>query len=749
MAIGVHLLVVALASWQLAERHRAPLHYAAWAVASGVSLFVLTGLVHEASHGLLSRMAWLNELMGNLAGWMVLTPLSAYRAFHLRHHQLTNRVGDPNRPLNSRWMLVTGSLVYAGLIHLHAWKRLRGRRLGRYLIEMAAMAALLTTLARSLPGSLRDRVWLLPLTIVMALQNIRIMTEHLDLPSGRYYDTWQLALPRWLSRWLLHYDHHLEHHLRPGLHWHELPAYRAQLIAREPTLGLRKVTLGRYFRDVFWKPLDRADRASPGPAAPGPAIGDAGRGASTGGPMLRADPPASASEPTRATEPRSHGLDAMRAITMALVVVLHAALAYAVVPIPNLIWAVRDADAHPALDLVCWWTLGISSPFYLLSGFFAVALSESRGLRGFLVNRAQRIAAPFLAAGLIVLPATFFVWVSGWLVSGQCTPREVLRMKFHSRGYQENLYGPAHLWSLEYLAILLVGFAFVTGLRGLRARGGGRPARGPGKSAHLLRSPWRPVYLAGATTLILWAGHRGVGLDAMMDRLNSFIPEPYRLLHNAVFFLVGVRLHRLRNDLDHFASHGWLYLAFSAPVFACRAALIQRDLARPLDGAGAWALAASGGLFCWLLTFGLLGVALGRLNRPRPALRYLADSSYWVYLIHLPIVGLLQVDLYSVSAPGPVKFLIVLSVTMTLTLASYQVAVRHTFLGTWLHGRRDRARPRLSAGPHLPGPLILGRFAKSATAPGEGVDHRAARQPVEGRDRPARDRERAEARLED
>ena len=88
------------------------------------------------------------------------------------------------------------------------------------------MAVFLTALALTLPGSVRDRGWLLPLLVVMILQNIRIVTEHLDLPSGRYYDTWQLVLPSWLSGWILHYDHHLEHHLRPGLHWYELPGYR-------------------------------------------------------------------------------------------------------------------------------------------------------------------------------------------------------------------------------------------------------------------------------------------------------------------------------------------------------------------------------------------------------------------------------------------------------------------------------------------------------------------------------------------
>ena len=325
-------------------------------------------------------------------------------------------------------------------------------------------------------------------------------------------------------------------------------------------------------------------------------------------------------------------------------------------------------------------------------------------------------------AGILFLPATFFIWVFGWLISGRCTVREFLRMKFHARGFQQNLYGPAHLWSLEYLAVMLAVFSIVYGLTRVVTRHSQRPASGPAWADRLLASPWRPLYLALPTALILWLGHRAGGIDAMMDRLNSFVPEPFRLLHNAVFFLVGVRLHRFRDNLDDFAAHGWTYLALSVPVFACRAFLIRWDLAHALDGAAALALAVSGGLFCWLLTFGFLGLALGVFNRPQPAFRYLADSSYWVYLTHLPIVGLLQVDLHTVAAPAALKFLIVLSVTMALTLASYQVTVRYTFLGVWLHGRRNRSPAAQQAGPHFPVFVALQPAAADKLSAAERAD---------------------------
>jgi fatty acid desaturase len=216
---------------------------------SGTSIFVLTGLVHEASHHLLARRAWLNDLLGNLAGVLLATPVSAYRALHLKHHQSTNRDDDPNKILKSRWMILFGVPTYIALAHLYAWRNLRGRELVRYLFEVAFMAVPIACIF-ILPRPIREWSLLGPLMVVAALQNLRIVTGHMDLPAGKYHDTWQLVLPGWLSLWLLHYDHHLEHHIRPRLNWYELPALRARL-ALDPRLPLHRVTLLQFFVDVF------------------------------------------------------------------------------------------------------------------------------------------------------------------------------------------------------------------------------------------------------------------------------------------------------------------------------------------------------------------------------------------------------------------------------------------------------------------------------------------------------------------
>lgn len=68
--------------------------------------------------------------------------------------------------------------------------------------------------------------------------------------------------------------------------------------------------------------------------------------------------------------------------------------------------------------------------------------------------------------------------------------------------------------------------------------------------------------------------------------------------------------------------------------------------------------------------------------------RYIADASYWLYLIHMPIVMALQLAVSQLDWPWPVKFSTILVVALALMLASYQLLVRFTIIGVVLNGRR-------------------------------------------------------------
>src|SRR5690606_1382515 len=82
-------------------------------------------------------------------------------------------------------------------------------------------------------------------------------------------------------------------------------------------------------------------------------------------------------------------------------------------------------------------------------------------------------------------------------------------------------------------------------------------------------------------------------------------------------------------------------------------------------------------------------------SKPRRWVRYVADSSYWLYLIHLPMVVWLQVAVAEVEVHWSLKLGLVSAVTIAVALLSYDVFVRSTWVGWLLSGRR---RPRALAG---------------------------------------------------
>ena len=386
------------------------------------------------------------------------------------------------------------------------------------------------------------------------------------------------------------------------------------------------------------------------------------------------------------------GLDALRSASMVAVVVAHAATAYSALPIRVVPWAVYDRSRSFAFDLIVWSTISWAMPaFFALGGFAAAAIWSARGRRGFAVDRLRRIAAPAAVFGPLVLVPTLFVWATGWFVSGRASLRQFRGMAFIDPQIQANTYGPAHLWFLEYLLLMLAAYYVIRS----------RMRRSPTVNPPRVLFSWAgPLLLALPTTLILWLGHSVNGLDPIIDLRNRFVPDPIRWVHHAWFFVVGTWLFAARDGLPRLTRFAPAFLAMAVGAFAVRAMLLRDDLVATLPGPWAWLSAGSAALFGWLALFGSIGLFL-RLDRPSPAMRYLSASSYWVYLTHFPIVGLAQVGLYPLPWPPAVKFAVSLGVTLGFGLLSYQGLARRTAIGRWLNGTKLAPVASVLTGPHL------------------------------------------------
>jgi glucan biosynthesis protein C len=93
-------------------------------------------------------------------------------------------------------------------------------------------------------------------------------------------------------------------------------------------------------------------------------------------------------------------------------------------------------------------------------------------------------------------------------------------------------------------------------------------------------------------------------------------------------------------------------------------------------------------VFTWAAVLCLVGVGRRLLAVERPAVRYIADSSYWIFLMHLPIAPLAIAAAVSLGQPFPIAWGVGMALLFSFLLLTYELFVRHTFIGRVLNGPR-------------------------------------------------------------
>ena len=101
-------------------------------------------------------------------------------------------------------------------------------------------------------------------------------------------------------------------------------------------------------------------------------------------------------------------------------------------------------------------------------------------------------------------------------------------------------------------------------------------------------------------------------------------------------------------------------------------------------------------LLIWNMAFGMMGMFHALLRKENAFIRYLSDSSYWLYIIHLPLVVVLQFLVREWPINALLKFLLINIATITLLLISYHLLVRSTWIGWLLNGRMVPWFPKAS-----------------------------------------------------
>jgi hypothetical protein len=338
--------------------------------------------------------------------------------------------------------------------------------------------------------------------------------------------------------------------------------------------------------------------------------------------------------------------------------------------------------------------------FFLIAGFFAHLLWTKRGIGAFVRNRLSRILVPLIVGWAILYPILVFIWLTGAAKSGnwdivgvpedfRATAPAMLTVGFFmTLGFLEE-FDLTHLWFLHQLLviyILALGLRFVVlSLPDAGRRFVGLLDRG---FRAMVSSRWQVPAFMVLSLPFLYTQHSW-SVDTPKE---SLFPEVPATLLFSLIFAVGWALHRQMDLLELIATRWKLHMTLGVILI-----LPSRFLTWYLYEMGLFDQYSTlirlnhyllYGLMMWAFVFGFLGMFFRLRRTESAAWRYIADSSYWLYIAHLPLVVSLQVWVAQWAIHWSLKFLLINVITFPVLFITYHFLVRSTFIGRQLNGRR-------------------------------------------------------------
>jgi glucans biosynthesis protein C len=387
--------------------------------------------------------------------------------------------------------------------------------------------------------------------------------------------------------------------------------------------------------------------------------------------------PSQASSSPLIPSQRIHYLDNLRALAMLLGIFLHSALAYA--HPAQFVWLATDTKSSVTVDASIWFIhLFRMGLFFLLSGYFAKLVIKRKGMKHFLKGRCLRVVAPFLLFYPFLLAGMTIVIV--FALSYIEEPKGL--MGLIAQAGKNGAHKPAspgtmHLWFLYYLMYFTMIGALLHKLNWVKPI-----------------AAFRHPLLLVLTPLILVPGVFAAGCP--LPAPDSFLPHWWPFAVYGMYYYAGWQLLGNEPLLERWSPYAWHIVAVSIiayiPYYWMMPKLDARALVlnAPSSGIGLRLLEATlTAYLSVLVTIACLLLGQRYLTGKSGFLSFVADSSYWAYLLHLPIVIFLQTLFVPLDLPVWLKLSVVVFGTLIACSTTYLVFVRYTPVGWLLHGKRS------------------------------------------------------------
>lgn len=398
-----------------------------------------------------------------------------------------------------------------------------------------------------------------------------------------------------------------------------------------------------------------------------------------------------------------HYLDALRAFALLLGIFYHGIMSM-VSYIPPMLWAVKEHHSNIGVDAFFFISHTFRmQAFFLVSGFFAHMVYHKKGFAGFIRHRFMRITLPLIIFWPFIYLMLNTMWIWGFQKMGYFSADPVLSAlslsqlvigNFTTGGWKSGGFPLTHLWFLYYLTlffilVIIVRFILEKAVdRDLKLRTGMDKIM-----EYLMKHRMGSVIIAILTIPAMWFMKNGFGVDTPD---YGIVPQIPSMVVYGIYFGIGWFLHRNLHLMEGFKKYRKSNLLLSFILLTTICVLFLLQISKPQSGLFRSTpfypeiFSSFYGLASMITVFALIGLMMVLFEKMSRTIRYLSESSYWLYVIHLPVVVFFQVMVMPLQLHWVLKISIVLIPSFLLMFLSYHFLVRRTRIGLLLNGKRHR-----------------------------------------------------------
>ena len=345
-----------------------------------------------------------------------------------------------------------------------------------------------------------------------------------------------------------------------------------------------------------------------------------------------------------------------------LLIVFHAGVSFMVTPLDSQVWEYQDRSTNILFDGILSFIHTFRHPtFFLISGFLTAKMLNRYRVRDVILKRIKRLLIPLLIVAIIFGP-----FINGFLslINGKEYPFSWNEM-FLIQEDQSINFGTSYVWFLYYLFLFSIVHHAIQAVLKYSFRS---------HTTSLCRLFWIVIFLILATSISLywWKENTLFGQYYLA-------PHPGSLLGYFSFYVFGVYMSGVPNAINTLSQRKVHLIMLTIGLFAL-GIFLSLGYQQIVSGKNMidfdLSIMVLSSIAAVAISLGGIGIACRQYKRSNSIVLFLSRSSYFIYLVHFPVILINMVLVMPMGLNCFIKFILILIPTFGISLFLNFVWVR-------------------------------------------------------------------------